>query len=120
MRIQRFSGALLIALVFHAIVVFFIGIHLANQEPQQFQNVLSSIEVVLVPDAPKPQPHQKPKSRSARMLLYSKPVEPIIVPTSTLNSSVNSNARRISGTVTQANQVPLTVLEQDSSASTPS
>ena len=115
MRIQRFSGALLIALVFHTIVVFFIGIRLANQELQQFQNVLSSIEVVSVPDAPKPQPHQKVKSQSApSMRFYSKPVEPIIVPTSTLNSSVNSNAL---GTVMRANQVPATALALDSSAS---
>jgi hypothetical protein len=32
MRIKRISGALLISLVFHFIVVFIIGIHLVNKE----------------------------------------------------------------------------------------
>jgi Ca-activated chloride channel family protein len=52
MRIQRFSGALLIALVFHILVVFFIGIRLENQEQQQFKDLIG-VEMFSAPDAPK-------------------------------------------------------------------
>ena len=52
MRIKRFSGALLIALVFHILVVFFIGIRLENQEQQQFKDLIG-VEMFSAPDAPK-------------------------------------------------------------------
>ena len=52
MRIKRFSGALLISLVFHFIVVFFIGIHLVDQEQQEFKSVVG-LDTFSTPEAPK-------------------------------------------------------------------
>ena len=58
MRIKRISGALLISLVFHFIVVFIIGIHLVNQEQQQFKNIVG-LETFSAPEAPKPEIHHR-------------------------------------------------------------
>jgi hypothetical protein len=52
MRIKRISGALLISLVFHLIVIFFIGIRLVNQEQQQFKSLVG-VEMFSAPEAPK-------------------------------------------------------------------
>ena len=53
MRIKRISGALLIALVFHIIVVFLIGIRLDNQELHTFKDLVG-VETFEPPDPPKP------------------------------------------------------------------
>ena len=52
MRIQRFSGALLISLVFHFIVVCLIGIRFENQKQQQFKDLVG-VEMFSAPEAPK-------------------------------------------------------------------
>lgn len=52
MRIQRFSGALLISLVFHFIVVCVIGIRLVNRDQQQFKNIVG-LEMFSAPEVPK-------------------------------------------------------------------
>ena len=52
MRIKRFSGALLIALVFHFTVVFLIGIHLTNQETPMLKDLVG-FDIFAVPEAPK-------------------------------------------------------------------
>jgi len=52
MRIKRFSRALLIALVFHLIVVFLIGIRLDNQEVHTYKDLIG-VEAFAPPDPPK-------------------------------------------------------------------
>ncbi len=52
MRPKRFSGALLISLVFHFIVVSLIGIRLDNQEVHTLKDIIG-VETFSVPDAPK-------------------------------------------------------------------
>lgn len=52
MRPKRFSGALLISLVFHFIVVSLIGIRLDNQEVHTLKGIIG-VETFSVPDAPK-------------------------------------------------------------------
>ena len=52
MRIKRFSGALLIALVFHFTVVFLIRIHLTNQETPMLKDLVG-FDIFAVPEAPK-------------------------------------------------------------------
>ena len=52
MRIKRFSGALLIALVFHLTVVFLIGIRLDNQEVHTYKDLIG-VETFSTPEPPK-------------------------------------------------------------------
>ncbi len=58
MRIKRFSGVFLSALVFHLIFVFLIGIQLDNQEHQQLNSLveLEIVEVTEEPKTPLPEP----------------------------------------------------------------
>ena len=52
MRIKRFSGALVVSVVCHIVVIILAGFHLGTQD-RQFKELLGA-EILLFSEAPKP------------------------------------------------------------------